>query len=181
MLSLVLSESAMSGADLEGPLEGAVAADEAGASGGQAEPPGRVAELEDAWRRAAADLENLRRRFDRELERGRLAERERVLAAWLPVVDNLERALEHSEDPEAILSGLRMVLGQAHGVLEAFGYTRIDRAGERFDPLLHEAVSAVTPDEEHPPGYVVAVTRPGWVAADRVLRPASVVVARREG
>ena len=67
-----------------------------------------LAEMEDRWRRALADLDNLRRRYERELERTTTAERARVAAEWLPVVDNLELALEHAGvDPAAIVEGVR--------------------------------------------------------------------------
>ncbi|MDA8312998.1 MAG: nucleotide exchange factor GrpE [Actinomycetota bacterium] len=138
-----------------------------------------LAEVEDRWRRAAADLENYRRRFDRELDRGRLAEREAVLGAWLGVVDALEHALAYARDnAEGLRSGLESVVDEAHRVLQRFGYQRLDETDVVFDPARHEVVAVVPADDDHPSGTVVHVTRPGWAGKDRVLRPASVVVAR---
>src|SRR5919107_448636 len=77
-----------------------------------------VAELEDRWRRALADLDNLRKRYARELDRERAAERARLAAQWLPVVDDLDRALAHAdEDPSAVLEGVRAVRDHALAVL----------------------------------------------------------------
>ena len=81
----------------------------------------QIAELEDAWRRTAAELDNFRKRCARDVVRGREQERAAVAASWLPVLDNLERALEHaSSDPDSVVEGLRAVLAQAVGVLRAF-------------------------------------------------------------
>ena len=140
-----------------------------------------VAELEDRWRRALADLDNLRKRYARELERERVAERARVAAAWLPVVDNLELALAHAgADPTAVVEGIRAVRDQAVGVLAGLGYPRQDEAGVPFDPARHEAVSVVD-DPEAAPGTVVRVLRPGYGEGERQLRPAAVAVAGRRG
>src|SRR3978361_2014176 len=78
-----------------------------------------LAKLEDRWRRAVADLDNLRKRYARELAHERATERSRVAGAWLPIVDNLERALSHAgEQSDAVVAGVRSVLEQALQVLE---------------------------------------------------------------
>lgn len=142
--------------------------------------PGR-AEMEDRWRRAMADVDNLRKRYERELERGRAAERELVAGEWLPVLDNLELALQHAAaDPGTIIDGVRAVRDQAVGVLERLGFRRHDEVGMAFDPARHEALGSVT-GREVTPGTVVRVLRPGYGDGERVLRPAAVVVARDEG
>ncbi|HEX8860784.1 MAG TPA: nucleotide exchange factor GrpE [Actinomycetes bacterium] len=140
-----------------------------------------LAAAEDRWRRAMADLDNLRKRYARELAREREAERERVAAAFLPVLDNLERALEHAGsdaayDQDALVRGLRSVREQALGVLAALGYPRQDKAGVPFDPARHEAVS-VEEETEAAPGTVVRVLHPGYGEGERQLRPAAVAVA----
>jgi molecular chaperone GrpE len=130
--------------------------------------------------RAMADLDNMRRRFHREVVREREAERSRVAAEWLPVVDDLDRALEHAmtvgNAPQGILDGLRAVRDHALAVLARLGFPRFEDVGAQFDPARHEAVSAVEADA--PPGTVVAVVRPGYGSGEAVLRPAAVVVAR---
>src|SRR6185369_5535907 len=114
-----------------------------------------LAKLEDRWRRAVADLDNLRKRYARELDRERTTERSRVAGAWLPVVDNLERAIAHTGDQsDAVVEGERTILGQELQVLEQHGYTRDEESGEPFDPQRHEVVGVV----EHgdiAPGTVV--------------------------
>ena len=137
------------------------------------------AQLEDRWRRAVADLDNVRKRYARELDRERAMERSRVAGAWLPIVDNLERAISHAGDrSDAVLEGLRSILEHALQVLEQLGFPRDAEAGVPFDPERHEVVSVV----DHPdsaPGTVLEVLRPGYGEGSRQLRPAAVVVSRR--
>ncbi|MFJ9376137.1 nucleotide exchange factor GrpE [Streptomyces sp. NPDC101455] len=137
-------------------------------------------EVEDRWRRALADLDNLRKRHVRELEREVAAERARTAAAFLPVIDNLELALSHANaDPGAIVEGVRAVRDQAVNVLERLGYPRHAESGAPFDPARHEVVGVVQ-DPDADPNTVVQVLRPGYGEAERQLRPAAVTVARRE-
>jgi molecular chaperone GrpE len=139
----------------------------------------RIAELEDIWRRTAAELDNFRKRCAKDLVRARQQERARTAAGWLPVLDNLERALEHaSSDPEHIIDGVRAVHQQALSVLASLGFPVRDDTGKAFDPALHEAVGTIV-DEEHTPGTVAQVVRAGYGSDDEILRPAAVVVATR--
>ncbi|MBO3746770.1 nucleotide exchange factor GrpE [Streptosporangiaceae bacterium NEAU-GS5] len=139
----------------------------------------RVAELEDKWLRAVAELENVRKRAARDAERARERAVGQVAAQWLPVVDNLELALEHAEgDPEALVQGVRAVRDHAVGVLERLGFRRQDEVGVHFDPVRHEAVTAVA-DAGHEPGTVLSVLRPGYGEGEHQLRPASVVVSTK--
>ncbi|MFJ9078857.1 nucleotide exchange factor GrpE [Streptomyces sp. NPDC102278] len=139
-----------------------------------------IQELEDRWRRALADLDNLRKRHVRELERERMVERSRTAAAFLPVLDNLELALAHAgADSDAIVEGVRAVRDQAVNVLELLGYPRHAETGVAFDPARHEVV-AVVQDLDAVPGTVVEVLRAGYGDAERQLRPAAVTVAKRE-
>jgi molecular chaperone GrpE len=138
----------------------------------------RLAEARDQRLRAAADLDNLRKRCAAQVERAEADARTQVARQWLPVVDNLERALEHAEaDPRTIVEGIRAVRQQALGVLASLGFPRRDDTGATFDPARHEAV-ATTHDPRVPPGTVVQVVRPGYGAPDRQLRPAQVIVAK---
>src|SRR3954454_18865462 len=82
-----------------------------------------LAKLEDRWRRAVADLDNLRKRYARELDRERTTERSKVAGAWLPIVDNLERAISHGgAQSDAVVEGVRSTLEQAVQLLEQLGY-----------------------------------------------------------
>lgn len=137
----------------------------------------RIAELDDNWRRAAADLDNFRKRAARDAATQREDERNRVTSALLPIIDNLDLALEHADaDPQTIVEGIRVVRDQAAEVLAALGFARRDDTGEQFDPARHEAV-AVVDDPAAAPGTIVQVVRPGYGEGERQLRPASVVVA----
>lgn len=138
----------------------------------------KIAELEDRWRRALADLDNFRKRTATALDRERAEERARTTAAWLPVLDDLERALEHADaEPGAVVQGVRSVLDHARQVIEHLGYPRCDDEGEPFDPARHEAVATV-PDTGAADGTVVRVLRPGYGHGPAQLRPAQVVVAK---
>ena len=138
----------------------------------------RVAELDNLWRRALADADNLRKRHAREIEQLRDQERAEVARDWLPVLDNLDRALEHAgADPGAIIEGVRAVRNQAVDLLSRLGYPRRDDLGARFDPARHDAVASI-PAAGAPPGTVVEVVHAAYGEGDRQLRPAQVVVAR---
>ena len=108
---------------------------------------------------------------------GRASRKGRERPGWLPVVDNLERALEHaSSDPEQIIAGVRAVHQQALSVLAGLGFPRRDDTGRAFDPALHEAIGTIA-DGELRPGTVARVVRPGYGLDTEILRPAAVVVA----
>lgn len=141
-----------------------------------------AAEWESRWRRAAADLDNMRKRYARDVGREREGERARVASAFLPVVDTIDRALEHAEaDPQSIIEGVRTMREQALAVLAALGFGREDETGIPFDPARHEVVGMVDSDiTGEPPGAVVTVVRPGYGAPGRQLRPAAVTVAQRK-
>ncbi|MGI5230004.1 nucleotide exchange factor GrpE [Actinoallomurus sp. CA-142502] len=162
----------------EAPAEAAGPMEDAGEVG--EDIAAKVAELEDRWRRALADLDNYRKRTVRALDEERDAERARTAARWLPVLDNLERAVEHADaEPGAVVQGVRAVLDQARDVIARLGYPRQDDVGVPFDPFRHEAVSTLA-GTGAPEGTVVAVTLPGYGEGPRQLRPAQVVVAREQ-
>ena len=146
----------------------------------QSNSDAELARLEDRWRRALADLDNLRKRYARELERERKLERSKVAGAWLPVVDNLERALQHSKgDADSVIAGVRTILDQAVQVLDSLGYPRDAEKDVPFDPERHEVVN-VTDSGGSAPGTVLGVLRPGYGKGSQQLRPAAVVVSGRE-
>jgi molecular chaperone GrpE len=137
----------------------------------------QLARSEDRYRRALADLDNLRKRTARELDRRVEESREALLREWLEALDSVERALGMT--PEGpVREGLGSVLGQMEALLTRNGVERIGRAGEPFDPERHDAVG-VNEDAEAPDRTVLAVVRSGFAIGDRVLRPAQVIVSRR--
>jgi molecular chaperone GrpE len=140
-------------------------------------PEADIAGLEDRLRRALADADNARKRCERRVVDARIEERARVTGAWLSIVDNLERALEHAgADSGAVVDGVRAVRDQAVALLGSLGFQRHDETGVPFDPQMHEAVSVV-PDADAPPGTVLQVLRAGYGDGVRELRPAAVIVA----
>ena len=139
--------------------------------------PAELAEIEAQLRRAWADLDNLRKRFDREMVRERASQRASIASMWFPVVDNLERALEHAgTDPDLIIEGVRAVRDQAIAVLAELGFPRFDDIGEPFNPARDEAVGTVASDAD--PGTIVATVRPGYGTSESVRRPAAVIVSK---
>lgn len=135
----------------------------------------------DRFLRATADLDNYRKRVAREKEELARFTAERVVAALLPALDNLERALDAAQkqgDQAALIEGIQQVHGQFRRTLEEFGLKEVAaHAGHPFDPNLHEAVSQAT-SAEHPEGHVVEQLQRGYKLADRLLRPARVVVSK---
>ena len=130
--------------------------------------------------RTTADFENLRKRTKREIDDAKLEARGRVLREMLPVIDNLERAVGHADEPQAgsaLVDGVKLVLRQFSQALERCEVSAVDAAGLPFDPAIHEAISQAETDE-HPPGTVVQVYQKGYRIAERLLRPALVVVAK---
>ena len=157
----------------------------AGAAGDGAEAEladlrSRLAEAEDLRLRALADLDNLRKRCAAQVSRAVADTQAAVASEWLPVVDNLERALAHSEaDPDAIIEGVRAVRDQADAILARLGFPRREEAGVRFDPARHEAV-AVQAGTGADAGTVIEVVRAGYGDREHQLRPAQVVVAEAD-
>jgi molecular chaperone GrpE len=140
---------------------------------------GELADMEDRFKRARADLENYRKRTYREMER-RLAERhEALLREWLEVADSVERAAAAGGDSQ-LAGGLAALSEQIDALLQRQGVTRFGKRGERFDPERHDAVAA-RPSDEHPDGTILEVVRAGYERGGHVLRPAQVVVARSTG
>jgi molecular chaperone GrpE len=140
----------------------------------------RVAELEDQRLRALADLDNLRKRCAAQARTAAADATARVAAQWLPVVDNLERALAHAEaDPASIIEGVKAVRDQATAVLTQLGFPRRDDLGATFDPARHEAVAG-RPAPAAPEGSVIEVVQPAYGDDERQLRPAQVVVAKAD-
>lgn len=137
----------------------------------------RVRMFEDQWRRALAESDNMRKRLAAEAERIRDTERAAAAASWLPIIDDLDRALEHAEDdPAALADGVRAIRDEALRVLAELGFPRRDDEGAVFDPAQHDAI-ATRPADGVPAGTVLEVVRPGYGIDDRQLRPALVVVA----
>lgn len=142
-----------------------------------AELAAEVERLHDRWLRARADLENYRKRSDREVERRVADARDRLLLDCLEVIDSVDRALKQGEAGTGD-DGLREVQEQMRAKLARYGAERVEAIGAVFDPGVHEAVGVQQTDEAAP-DTVVDVARAGYRVGERVLRPAQVVVSRR--
>ena len=134
----------------------------------------------DRWLRERADVENLKRRAAREREETVRYANASVLKDMLPIIDNLERAVEHARgggNGRTLADGVALVLKSLLDVLERHGVTRIAAKGEPFDPAHHEAMAHVE-TAEHEPNRVIEEHQPGYRLNDRLLRPALVSVAK---
>ncbi len=136
-----------------------------------------IVDLNERLVRQAADLDNFRKRAQREKDDARQFANQNLLEKLLPVLDNFEMALAAAEkaDP-AIRDGVQMIYDQLLGVLKDAGVESVDAVGEAFDPNLHEAISQNhTEDAEE--GTVLQQVQRGYKLNDRLVRPARVVVA----
>ncbi|MCW8107947.1 nucleotide exchange factor GrpE [Alteromonas ponticola] len=131
--------------------------------------------------RARADMENARRRAEAEVEKARKFALERFAGELLPVIDNLERAIEMSdannEAVKPLLEGVEMTHKSFLSTIEKFGMTLVDPQGEQFNPDLHQAMS-MQESADHEPNTVMAVMQKGYQINGRLLRPAMVMVSR---
>src|SRR6202167_2623798 len=145
-----------------------------------ADTQARLAEAGDQRLRALADLDNLRKRCAAQVERAEADARAQVARQWLPVVDNLERALEHAAaDPRTIVDGIAAVRQHALRVLTSHRFPGADCTRGRCDPARREAVAS-TSDPGAAPGTVVQAVRAVYGEPDRQLRPAQVVVTKAD-
>ncbi|MBW8847276.1 MAG: nucleotide exchange factor GrpE [Burkholderiales bacterium] len=142
-----------------------------------AELEGRLAEMSDAYLRAKAEVENIRRRADEDVAKARKFAVEAFAEAMLPVMDSMEAAIATPDAKvETVLEGVHATRRQLASALERNRVVEINpTAGTKFDPHQHQAISVVPAQQE--PNTVVAVLQKGFLIADRVLRPALVTVS----
>ncbi len=139
-----------------------------------------IAELKDKYLRTLADSENARKRIRQQSDESVRIQRENTLRDLLPVVDNLERAVDAARggtDAKTVVQGVEMVLRALHDFLRAQGVTPVNAVGQTFDPSKHEAADHVHSDQ-HKPNTVVNEFHRGYQMGDRILRPARVSVAK---
>jgi molecular chaperone GrpE len=146
-----------------------------------AEKTAEAARNWDLYMRERAETENFKKRMQREKVDALRFAIEPLAKDLLPVIDNLERAVEHAVsggNGQPLLEGVRLVLKNALDVLERHGVTRVEATGGAFDPSRHEAVMQV-PDAHRPANQVVEQFAPGYSLHDRLLRPATVSVSSK--
>jgi molecular chaperone GrpE len=135
---------------------------------------------QELYLRSLADMDNLRKRTQREKEDIAKFGNENILREILPVIDNLERAIEHAEtqgEDAGLLEGVQMTLSQFSSVLQKFGVEQVAAVGEQFDPAHHQAMGQVETDEV-PANHVANELQKGYMLNSRLLRPAMVMVAK---
>ena len=140
-----------------------------------------LATARDAVLRAQADSQNVTRRAEQDVEKARKFALERFCGELLPVVDNLERALEaavgDNDIVKPIAEGVELTLKSFHDALKKFHIVTVDPAGEPFDPQLHQAMSMVENGDVEP-NTVIAVMQKGYTLNGRLVRPAMVMVSK---
>jgi len=165
--------------------EGTAAAPER-AEAGASDPVKEAAEFRDRWLRSMAEMENLRRRTEREISDARTYGVAAFARDILTVADSMDRALQALDAEirgnadsgvKALLDGVELTERELLKVLEKHGVKKLDPAGQKFDPNVHQAMFEV-PDPSVPAGTVVQVVQAGYTIGDRVLRPAMVGVSK---
>lgn len=142
-----------------------------------------IKQLQDRVLRMAAEVENTRKRLEREKSESINYGNESLIKQLLPVIDNLERAIDHGSretDLQGLLEGVRMTLKGFSDVLAKFGCVSFDSVGKQFDPNFHEAVMQRQTDDT-PDMTVIEEFQKGYTLKDRLVRPAMVVVAKSPG
>lgn len=137
----------------------------------------RASEYKDGWQRAQADFQNYKKRIERDNDAMYASMKADILKRVLPVLDDLERALQNRPGEDAWVSGVELIAHKLRAVLEAEGLKRIDAEGQPFDPNFHEAISH-EPSETVESGHVITVAQNGYMLGERVIRPALVRVAQ---
>jgi molecular chaperone GrpE len=152
---------------------------DAGQTGGLAAAEARATENRNSHLRAVAELENYRKRCEREVENARKYAIERFAQELVTVGDALEAGISAgpATSGAALLEGAQATLRQLHRAFDKGGIKLIDPAGQRFDPEWHEAM-AVQESREHPANTVLSVIQKGYSLNGRLLRPARVIVSR---
>lgn len=136
-------------------------------------------DFRERWLRAQAELENYRKRSQKELEQERQYRSLPVARDVLPALDNLQRALQvakTSKDVDQLLQGVQMVATQLQEALTRHAVVPIEAVGKPFDPNLHEAIQQA-PSKDHPPMTILHEVERGYQMYDRVVRPSKVIVS----
>lgn len=141
------------------------------------EAEAKASEYKDGWQRAQADFQNYKKRVERDHELMNASMKGDILKKILPVLDDLERALQNRPSDDAWVSGVELIAHKLRSVLEVEGIKRIEAEGKPFDPNFHEAISHEESDEVKS-GYVISIAQNGYMLGERVIRPALVRVAQ---
>lgn len=141
------------------------------------EAAAKTSDYKDSWLRAQAEFQNYRRRVERDSELTYISLKGDIVKKILPVLDDLERALQNRSAEDAWANGIELVARKFQNILESEGVKRIDAVGAEFDPNFHEAISH-EPADGVQSGHVIDVVQNGYMIGERVVRPALVRVAQ---
>jgi molecular chaperone GrpE len=137
----------------------------------------KIAEYKDGWARAQADFQNYKKRIERDNELTYITMKGDIVKKILPVLDDLERALQNRPADNPWGNGIELIARKLQNVLESEGIKRIEAEGVEFDPNFHEAISH-EPADGVKSGFVIGVVQNGYMLGERVIRPALVRVAQ---
>jgi len=137
----------------------------------------QIAEYKDGWQRSVADFQNYRRRVDAEKAETYRNAVGSIIKRYLPILDDLERALSARSADLAWVDGIELIYRKLQSILEAEGLKRIEAEGQMFDPNFHEAILQ-EPSDDHESGQIISVVQNGYMLGERVIRPAQVRVAQ---
>lgn len=141
------------------------------------EAEAKIVEYKDGWARAQAEFQNYKKRVERDNEAFKANTKGDIFKKVLPVLDDLERALQNRPADDSWASGIELVARKFQNILEMEGVKKIEAKGAAFDPNFHEAISH-EPSDEVESGHVIDVVQNGYVIGERVIRPALVRVAQ---
>jgi molecular chaperone GrpE len=136
----------------------------------------QAADFKDGWQRARAEFDNYRKRIERENQQVYQNAVGNVIKRYLPIMDDLERALKARPADLPWVEGIEHIHRKLQSILDSEGIKRIEAEGQAFDPNFHEAIAQEHCDQL-PSGHVVAVVQNGYMLGDRVIRPAMVRVS----
>lgn len=139
-----------------------------------------AAEYLDGWQRSQAEFSNYKKRLEREQISTAQLMRGAIISRFLPVMDDLQRALSNrpaDESSQSWVGGIELIQRKLQAILDAEGVTRIEAEGKPFDPNFHEAISH-EPSEGHESGQIIEVVQQGYMLGERVIRHAMVRVAQ---
>jgi molecular chaperone GrpE len=142
-----------------------------------AEAESKTSEYKDSWLRSQAEFQNYKKRIERERESEKVWMKGDIIKKVLPVLDDLERALQNRSADDPWANGIELVARKFQNILESEGVKKIEALGVEFDPNFHEAISH-EPADGAQSGSVIGVVQNGYMIGERVIRPALVRVAQ---
>jgi molecular chaperone GrpE len=142
-----------------------------------AEAESRTSEYKDSWLRSQAEFQNYRKRVERDSELTYVSLKGDIVKKIVPVLDDLERALQNRSADDPWANGIELVARKFQNILESEGVKKIEAVGMEFDPNFHEAISH-EPADGVQSGHVIGVVQNGYMIGERVIRPALVRVAQ---